>query len=1302
MAGNWGGIPSDQVVAVVADLDTGLVQIGSGYLVTERQVLTARHCTADKSTGRPPRSLRVVRRSDGAEAPATVIAAASDVAVLAVGDGLGWAGVTPLEPPRFGRVDRSRAGELRDCEAVGFPLWQLDPMDQQRNAAELHGTIRVTEGAESGLLVMRDPLLNDVTAPGPAAAGRADGSPWGGLSGALVFHHGVALGVVIEHHPRQGRSAITIMPVERFAAVPAGGDPDSMPVAAALGLPPAARLPQAGAGVADVLPALPGHRHESAYRSTVREIHIRNGPLRGRERELDELAAFAQGHEGYRWLVGKPFAGKTALLAEFVTTRLPGQVDVVSYFLSRREGDADSNKFLAEVVPQLAGIRGVGAPDANRHQFNSLWQQAAQNAVTRDRHLLLVVDGLDEDLTPKGSPSVAALLPSAVAGLHDPTWRRAHVLVSSRLDFTLPQDILPGHPLRAAARTLEPYAQSSAYAALAEREIDSLKAIEPDARPFLAALAAAAGPLSIEDLQELTGLSHERLDALAQKAHRSLQVIGPATAPRYYFGHDSLLDKARADADLRVLDYRELIHGWADSWRRRRWQHDQEARVDVPRYLLDAYLGTLNDEPERLAALASDVGWVTSAIEQTAIDLVLANLRTCVAAVPDSDGPAAMLATIRGQAPHLRSQPVLEPGHVLRQLCLQAEELQETSLASAFRERLSAYPGLVPQWTSRRSDRALVAEVNGQAGWVNAVAVARGGRVVCGADDGWISIWDPEAPATGSVRLGRHDGPVRALAVHRDGRVVSGGHDHRIRVWDPASLGAAPVELGRHDGAVRALAIHENGWVISGGDDARVLVWDEHALAASPMELGRHAGVVRSVAVAPDGRVVSGGDDHRVRLWDLAAPGDIAAQTNRLGGRIMTVAVAPDLSVVLAGTDSVLYRWYHQFSNAPVDSGLAPIRSGSLPAEFGSHHGVVRAVSIVSDGMAVSGGDDGRILMWQWRNRRVRQVELGRHDGPVRAVAVSSDDRLVSGGQDQRVRVWDLRAPLHAVADSRIPSGAAYAVSISPDGNVVSGGSDKRVWLWDAAQQTGPVELGRHDTIVVSVAALADGRVVSGEADGHLRLWDRARPGQAASVLGRHDGAILAAVPGCRVISGGYDRRVLLWDAVRRTRPVELGRHHSPVAAVAALIDGRVVTGGTAGDVRIWDPDSPGVPAPEMERYQGRLNALAALPGRVVGGGDDGRVWIWDLVSGKVVASFSGHDSWLTSLTALPSGHLISSGTDGRLSVWAPEGQNLRLLSVVACSVRALSAGQTREGNGCLAIAHADTGVSYWTLSVPE
>jgi tetratricopeptide (TPR) repeat protein len=108
---------------------------------------------------------------------------------------------------------------LQDCVAVGYPLWQLDPAEGQRNAAELHGNIRVTEDVESGLLVLRDSELSDVMVP-PSVEGEdlSAESPWGGLSGALVFYRDAALGVVVEHHPRKGPSAITIMPVARFAS----------------------------------------------------------------------------------------------------------------------------------------------------------------------------------------------------------------------------------------------------------------------------------------------------------------------------------------------------------------------------------------------------------------------------------------------------------------------------------------------------------------------------------------------------------------------------------------------------------------------------------------------------------------------------------------------------------------------------------------------------------------------------------------------------------------------------------------------------------------------------------------------------------------------------------------------------------------------------------------------------------------------------------------------------------------------------------------------------------------------------
>ena len=154
--------------------------------------------------------------------------------------------------------------------------------------------------------------------------------------------------------------------------------------------------------------------------------------LLGRQRELAEIAAFATGQDSYRWLVGGAYAGKSALLYEAVTVGLPDEVDVVCYFLSRRASDASSERFLAAVVPQLAYLCGIDPPAATRDEFLRLWRKAVEQAVRNRRHLLLAVDGLDEDLLPPGSPSVASLLPTLV-GEH------AHVLVTSRPHPELPR-----------------------------------------------------------------------------------------------------------------------------------------------------------------------------------------------------------------------------------------------------------------------------------------------------------------------------------------------------------------------------------------------------------------------------------------------------------------------------------------------------------------------------------------------------------------------------------------------------------------------------------------------------------------------------------------------------------------------------------------------------------------------------------------------------------------------------------------------------------------------------------------------
>lgn len=241
------GIPRDRIVAVVAGLPDGREQIGSGFLIARDLVLTARHCTVDKaSSDTPVIWLRVLRELDGAAADVAETRRAAgpslDVAVLRLASPP-WA--VSGDPPSWARVDRANAQVLQGCQAAGYPLWQLDPTDQQRNLTQFEGEIRTLEDAGSGLLVMRDPLLSDVGWDIPASARAADRdprSPWGGLSGAAVLHAGRVIGVVIEHHPRQGGSAVRVLPIDRVAAAT---DPDTRSVAALLGLPSVLDIPVA-------------------------------------------------------------------------------------------------------------------------------------------------------------------------------------------------------------------------------------------------------------------------------------------------------------------------------------------------------------------------------------------------------------------------------------------------------------------------------------------------------------------------------------------------------------------------------------------------------------------------------------------------------------------------------------------------------------------------------------------------------------------------------------------------------------------------------------------------------------------------------------------------------------------------------------------------------------------------------------------------------------------------------------------------------------------------------------------------
>ena len=970
------------------------------------------------------------------------------------------------------------------------------------------------------------------------------------------------------------------------------------------------------------------------------------------------------------------------------------------------------------MVPQLASLLNEDAADLDLQQFRTLWHSAAERADALGRHLLLVVDGLDEDLRP-AETSVAAQLPARAGG-------RAHVLVSSRTHPKLPPDIPAGHPLLHTLPVLiQPFSGGQELEVLARQEIDHLLDGDDDglATDVLGLLAAAAGPLAVRDLVALTVVA-EQPGALARRirelvtksAARSLQHSGLSRDERYQFAHESLLAHAQRHEALDDPDYHHRIHLWAEGWRAADWPTPASGRDGTPRYLLDAYPSVLADDPQRLVQLAGDIGWVEAAIASAGVDLVVADLRRAAAADPDNIVVSAVLAAVVGQAYNLRPPlAVDEPGYILRQLWMQAAELAKDDLAEAIRIRLKSQvgPRLIPIWTTRRASYALSADLGRHDRPVAAVVVLADGRVVTGGADGQILAWDPAHPGATPAEVGRHRGAVYAMAVLADGRVVTGGADGQILAWDPAHPGATPAEVGRHPEAVYAMAVLADGRLIAGGYDGRMLVWNLASPQIGPAELGRHHGTVRAVAVLPDERVITaGGYDGQVLIWDPIRPDTVPAGLGHHDGTVHAMAVLADGRVVtVGGYDGQML--VHNRAD-PADS-----------FELGRHYGSVQALAVLADGRVVTGGADGRVLVWDPAGFGVDSVQLGGHYGPVAALAVLADGRVVTGGTDGRVLVWDPAGSGVDLMWLGDQYGTVTALAVLADGRVVTGGTDGRVLVWNpTGPDVAPVQLGGHYGAVRAVAVLADGRVITGGDDRRLLVWDPARPETGPVGLGRDDVSIYigpvyaaAVLADERVVTGGYggplvirgndgpvitsrdDGQVLMWDPAHPgTGPTELGRDDGPVQAVAVLADGRVVSG--SDDLRVRDPGHPEVGPTELGRDDGPVQAVAVLAdGRIITGGYDGRVLVWNPTRpGTGATELGHHDGSVLAMTVLADGWVITGGDDGRVLVWNPAAASTHFVQV-RCSVTALAMQSAESAGSNLIITHQGGGFSLWLFA---
>jgi Trypsin-like peptidase domain len=212
-----------RVVEVIADLGETVdrrYRYGSGCIVRGGTVLTAAHVVTDAVSA-------VVRGTDKREYKATVdqhfvgdvTGSGPDLALLEINDPKFNRDLPPI---RLAAVDRdSPSGEpVKDAQAVGYP-WFAETRSRTRTAVrdtvDATGVIPVLSHLATGLLSVQ---VRASPRELPPQEITLEESQWSGMSGAPVFAAGCLLGVVTEHAPREGPSAVTAVPLTALQADP--------------------------------------------------------------------------------------------------------------------------------------------------------------------------------------------------------------------------------------------------------------------------------------------------------------------------------------------------------------------------------------------------------------------------------------------------------------------------------------------------------------------------------------------------------------------------------------------------------------------------------------------------------------------------------------------------------------------------------------------------------------------------------------------------------------------------------------------------------------------------------------------------------------------------------------------------------------------------------------------------------------------------------------------------------------------------------------------------------------------------
>jgi WD40 repeat protein len=341
-----------------------------------------------------------------------------------------------------------------------------------------------------------------------------------------------------------------------------------------------------------------------------------------------------------------------------------------------------------------------------------------------------------------------------------------------------------------------------------------------------------------------------------------------------------------------------------------------------------------------------------------------------------------------------------------------------------------------------------------------------------------------------------HSAQITNVMFTPDGKtLVSISHDKAIRLWDVETGDLVKTIRGQigdgPEGMLFAGALSPDGKILAlggflskPGDDPDKNVGQIRLFNVESGEqigmLKGHENVVFALAFSQDGTwLASGSGDRTVRIWDIS--GRLIAMLRGHSAPVSDIAFSPDKRKFVSASFDRTLRLRELKKNLQGVEGFDVLQSSY---DMEKHSDRVYCVAYAPDGKyLVSGGADGKILLWDGNGKFLKQIDQVQY--PIATISFSADSQniVTSGGTGKSTAVYVIPSGEKLTTFTK-HTNTVEALAFYKNGLIATaGGNENDIYIWDASSGAVKTHIVGRGRWVLATAFDDHSRLAFGNSD---------------------------------------------------------------------------------------------------------------------------------------------------------------------------------------------------------------------------